>query len=166
VPNDSPAPQQPIGRGWLVSAPLVIAILSLGASIFQSWNYARSIDSAQRNVLRAESLKSCRDIIDAFFLFRLKAEDANRLQAGAPAMAGAELKAIVYRFGAYGTFLANFQDEAARRRYTELSWEMLYIADNAAKMPKDDFDKRFAKADDSFGKLNDDCVKAAQSRLL
>jgi hypothetical protein len=166
MPNDSPTPQQPIGRGWLVSAPLLIAMLSLGASIFQSWNYSRNIESAQRNVLRAESLKSCRDIIDAFFLFRLKAEEANHMQAASPAMAGAELKAVVYRFSAYGTFLANFQDEATRKRYTELSWEMLAIAENAAKVPKADFDKRFAKVDESFGKLNEDCVKAAQSRLL
>jgi hypothetical protein len=157
---------QPIGRGWLVAAPLAIAMLSLGASIFQSWNYARNIESAQRNILRAESLRTCREIIDVFFQFRLKAEEANKTQGGTHGMITAELKALVYRFGAYGTFLANFQDEPTRKRYTELSWDLLAIAENAPKVSAEEFARRFAKVDDSFGKLNEDCVKAAQSKLL
>jgi hypothetical protein len=151
---------------WLVILPLFIAVLSLGSSIFQSWNYARNIDSAQRNVLRAESLRTCRDIIDVFFQFRLKAEEANRMQeAMAPSLA-AELKAIAYKFGAFGTFLANFQDDATRTRYTELAWELLALADGAHALPTEAFAKRLATAEGHFGKLNDDCVKAAQSKLL
>ncbi len=150
---------------WLVILPLAIALLSLVSSFFQSANYARQIDSAQRNVLRAESLRTCRDIIDVFFQFRLKAEEANRLQ-GSNTMTQAELKAIVYKFGAFGTFLANFQDEPTRVRYTELSWELLAIAEGAQTFTKPEFDKRFSAADVHFGKLNEDCVKAAQSRLL
>jgi 5'-deoxynucleotidase YfbR-like HD superfamily hydrolase len=166
VPTESPTPGGLLSTRWLVAAPVIIAMLSLGASIFQSWNYARNIESAQRNILRAESLKTCRDIIDAFFQFRLKADEANQMQAGSSAMASAELKGVVYRFSAYSTFLANFQGEAARKGYTELSWEMLAIAENAAKISKEDFDKRFAKVDEQFGRLNEDCVKAAQIRLL
>jgi hypothetical protein len=153
-------------RGWLVALPLAIAALSLGSSIFQSWNYARNIDSAQRNVLRTESLRTCRDIIDEFFQFRLKAEEANTVRENAPMMMRSELKAIVYKFGAFGTFLANFQDEAARKRYTDLTWEMLAIADKATAWPHDEFARRFAGVDERFGKLNEDCVKAAQARLL
>jgi hypothetical protein len=151
---------------WLIVLPLVIAALSLVSSFFQSVNYARSIESAQRNVLRAEALKTCRDIIDVFFQFRLKAEEASHMQAGAGPMVGAEMKAIVTKFGAYGTFLANFQDDAARQRYTALSRELLAIAENARTLPADEFAKRFAKAEADFGSLNDDCVKAAQARLL
>lgn len=151
---------------WLVILPLVIAALTLVSSMFQSWNYARNIDSAQRNVLRSESLRTCRDIIDVFFQFRLRAEEANRLQEAANPQLLSEAKALVYKFGAFGTFLANFQDETTRVRYTELSWELLAIADNAAKLLAEDFAKRFALVDERFGKLNEDCVKAAQSRLL
>jgi hypothetical protein len=46
---------------------LAIAVLSLVSSFFQSWNYARNIEAVQRNVLRAESLRTYQDIIDAFF---------------------------------------------------------------------------------------------------
>jgi hypothetical protein len=151
---------------WLVIVPLVIATLTLVSSFFQSVNYARNIDSAQRNVLRAEALKTCRDIIDVFFQFRLKAEEANARRDAMGAMVPAEMRALVYRFGAYGTFLANFQDEAARVRYTELTWELNAIAEKAAALPADEFGKRFAVADERFGRLNEDCVKAAQARLL
>jgi hypothetical protein len=151
---------------WFVILPLFIAVLSLGSSIFQSLNYARSIDSAQRNVLRAESLRTCRDIIEVFFQLRLRAEEANRMQEAASATMLSEMKALAYKFGAFGTFLANFQDEAVRVRYTELAWELQAIAENAGKLGKPDFDKRFAVADERFGKLNEDCVKAAQSKLL
>ena len=156
---------------WFVILPMFIAVLSLVSSFFQSVNYARQIDSAQRNVLRSESLRTCRDIIDVFFQFRLKAEELNAMQGQAStnqsdAMLKAELKAFVYKFGAFGTFLANFQDETTRVRYTELTWELLAIAEAAQSATKDVFAKRFSAVDDKFGKLNEDCVKAAQSRLL
>jgi hypothetical protein len=164
--EETPLPSQPMSRRWFVAIPTALAVLSLCSSIFQSYNYARSIESAQRNVLRAESLRTCRDIIDVFFQFRLKAEENNKAGAGANAMAGAELKAMIYKFGAFGTFLANFQDESARKRYTELSWELLAIAEKANILSAEEFAKRFAAVDDRFGKLNEDCVKAAQARLI
>jgi hypothetical protein len=164
--EETPAPMQPLARRWYIAAPTLIAVLSLASSIFQSWNYARSIESAQRNVLRTESLRTCREIIDVFFQFRLKAEEANKSDGSGAAMTMAELKALTYKFGAIGTFLANFQDETARKRYTELSWELLAIADRAISLPKDEFETRFAAVDERFAKLNDDCVKAAQSRLI
>jgi hypothetical protein len=131
-----------------------------------NWLVVIPLDSAQRNVLRAEALKTCRDIIDVFFQFRLKAEEASRMQAAANPMTGAEMKALASRFGAYGTFLANFQDEDARYRYTVLARELSSIAEAAGGMAIGDFTPRFAKAEEAFGKLNDDCAKAAQSRLL
>jgi hypothetical protein len=151
---------------WLIILPLVIAGLTLVSQSFQSINYARNIDSAQRNVLRAEALKTCRDIIDVFFQFRLKAEEASHLQAGAGPMIGAEMKALASKFGAYGTFLANFQGEDVRYRYTMLARELAAIAEAAGGMAIGAFTTRFAKAEEAFGALNEDCVKAAQSRLL
>jgi hypothetical protein len=165
MPTESPVPIQPLAKRWFVAAPTLIAILSLGSSIFQSFNYARNIESAQRNVLRAESLRTCREIIDVFFQFRLRAEEANKAGASGAAMT-AELKAMSYKFGAFGTFLANFQDDVARKRYSELSWELLAIAEKAPVLPSDDFAKRFGAVDERFGKLNEDCVKAAQARLI
>jgi hypothetical protein len=140
---------------------LVIAVLSLVSSFFQSWNYARNIEAVQRNVLRAESLRTCRDIIDAFFQFRLKADEANASRT--PSM---ELKPLVYKFGALATHLANFREEAVRERYTQLNWEMLAVAEKAATTTPAEYQAHFAKLDAAFTALNDDCAKAAQRQLL
>jgi hypothetical protein len=158
------------GRNWLVILPLGIAMLSLVSSIFQSWNYARNIESAQRNILRTESLRTCRDIIEVFFSFRLKAEEANRRAVDGGAanqdMMTVELKALVYKFGALGTFLANFREDEARGAYSALTWELLAVAEKSAQVSANEFAKLFGAVDTRFDAFNQDCVKAAQSRLL
>jgi hypothetical protein len=138
---------------------LLIASLSLAASISQSYNYRRNIESVQQNVLRAENLKTCRDIIEVFFAFRLKAEEANAARSAAGRL---ELKSLVYRFGALGTYLANFTPNGLRERYSALSWQLNAIAESAATMSAADFTQKFSEADTAFGTLNEDCVKAAQ----
>jgi hypothetical protein len=160
-------------RSWLMWFPLGIAALSLVSSIFQSVNYSRQIESAQRNVLRVENLKTCKEVIEVFFQFRLKAEEANRLAVvsretgkSADDATAIELKSLVYKFGALSTFLANFRDEDTRYRYTQLSWELLSVGEKAPKVSAEEFAKTFAVLDKNFDAFNQDCVKSAQSRLL
>lgn len=160
----SPSTEMRSGTSRLAMVSVVIALFSLGASMFQSVNYLRSIDNMQRNILRTESLRTCRDLIDTFFRFRLKAEATNA--AGAAAMEGVELRAIAYQFGALGTFLANFHADAARQRYTAMSWHLNMMANKIGGMPKDELEKLFAEADRQFGAINEDCVKAATGHLL
>ena len=148
----------------LAAVSVVIALLSLGASLLQNLNYARGIDSVQRNVLRTESLRTCKEMIDIFFRFRLKAETAN--MAGPSPMASVELKGLAYQFGALGTFLANFRADLARERYTALTWQLNRIAEEASKLPPPEFAKLFDEADKQFGTINEDCVKAATGHLL
>ncbi len=88
VSTESLTPGGLLSTRWLVAAPVIIAILSLGTSIFQSWNYGSNIAIAQRNMRQAESLRTCRDLIDAFFAFRLTLEDANHMKACMSGMAG------------------------------------------------------------------------------
>lgn len=147
---------------------LLIASLSLISSISQSYNYRRNIEAVQQNVLRAENLKTCRDIIEVFFAFRLKAEEINarhhdgRMEDISRAEARRELKSLVYRFGALGTFLANFTPDKARERYTRLSWDLNALAEGAMTMPAEDFARRFGEADKTFATLNEDCSRSAQ----
>ncbi len=146
----------------LLSLPtlsLLIASLSLISSISQSFNYRRNIETVQQNVLRAENLKTCREIIDVFFAFRLKAEEAQARHVAEPAR---ELKVFVYRFGALGTYLANFTPETARERYTALTWKLNEIAEKAGAWSPAEFDAKFAAADKAFGTLNEDCAHLAQ----
>jgi hypothetical protein len=152
----------------LLSLPtlsLLIASLSLISSISQSYNYRKNIESVQQNVLRAENLKTCRDIIDIFFAFRLRAEEANAhapLEKPAAETARRDLKSLVYRFGALGTYLANFSPESARERYSALSWSLNAIAEQAGTLNAAEFSAQFAAADKAFGTLNEDCAHSAQ----
>jgi len=143
---------------------LVVALCSVLTSAYQSWNYSRSIDSVQRNVLRAENLRTCRDIIDVFFQFRLKAEDANARLADASRPT--DLRTLAYHFGALSTFLANFREDDVRGLYAKLSWDMLRVAKEAETLSPDEFASLFASIDETFTTLNDDCAKSAQRRLL
>ncbi|MBN8534899.1 MAG: hypothetical protein J0L51_12530 [Rhizobiales bacterium] len=145
---------------------LLIASLSLMASISQSYNYRRNIESVQQNVLRAENLKTCREIIEVFFAFRLRAEEANargrEVAADLQASTRRELKSLVYRFGAIGTHLANFAPDAARERYSRLSWMLNDVAEKAMGLSLAEFDTRFSEIDTAFATLNEDCVKATK----
>jgi hypothetical protein len=165
--------ETPLRRARFFPAGLSLPVLSLGiaslsllATISQSYNYRRNIESVQQNVLRAESLRTCREIIEVFFAFRLKAEEANARGSGWSAEQQAtmqrELKGLVYRFGAIGTHLANFAPDAARERYSRLSWMLNDIAEKAVGLPSADFDMRFAEIDRAFSGLNEDCVKATR----
>ena len=140
---------------------LIVAALSLASSISQSFNYARNIEAAQQNVLRVENLKSCREIIEVFFAFRLRAEEAHAARVPGDAAARREMKRLVYRFGAIGTYIANFAPEAMRERYTAMSWQLDALIDKALAVDPA-FEAEFAKADTAFGTLNEDCAKAAQ----
>jgi hypothetical protein len=155
-----------LSRFSLPIVSLVIASLSLIASISQSYNYRKNIESVQQNVLRTENLKTCRDIIEVFFAFRLKAEEANaraaRLTDEARADLRREMKSAVYRFGALGTYLANFTPDRSRERYSQLSWQLNALAENAATLPPAEFETKFAEADKLFATLNEDCVRSAQ----
>ncbi len=154
----------PSAGNRLAVVSMVIAVLSLGASLLQNLNYARSIDSVQRNILRTESLRTCKELIEIFFRFRLKAETAN--MAGSDGMAAVELRALVYQFGALGTFLANFRVEVARERYSALTWQLNRIANEATTLSQPEFAKLFGEADKQFTTINEDCVKAATGHLL
>jgi hypothetical protein len=72
----------------------------------------------------------------------------------------------VFKFGALGTFLANFRDDRVRERYTQLSWKLLAIARETYKAPRADFDKAYAEADTLFGEINEDCAKTARLSFL
>ena len=176
--DDQSAPRPP-SRGLLpalLSLPtlsLLIASLSLISSLSQSYNYRKNIESVQQNVLRAENLKTCRDIIEVFFAIRLRAEEANTQAANARAVSSAagaaaadtarrDIKSLVYRFGALGTYLANFTPATARERYSALSWSLNEIAEKGASLPAKEFEAKFAAADMAFGTLNEDCAKSAQ----
>ena len=140
--------------------PMFIATISVAASFYSVWLFARSVEVMQSNVDRGEIMRACKDVIDNYFQIKMKAET---IAAGGPAAAAAASEAVtsVAKFGALGTYLANFNSEAARVRYTQLSHELARIVVAARTTPRQDIDKLFDPAEKLFATLNDDCVRTA-----
>jgi hypothetical protein len=168
--------QSPFQRVVITYFPMFIAALSLCTSIYNGYLNSRFIDLIQNNTARVESLRTCKEIIDAYFQVKFRvgeiSSDAERASsgggAGGASAATAQLEAAnaVNRFSALGTYLANLRDDATRERYTRLSQELEKIAGQAAHTPRNGLDKLFETADGLFGAMNDDCVRAAKNTSI
>jgi hypothetical protein len=149
---------------------IVLAILSVCAALYQNYIQTKYVDAIQRNVSRAEYNRACRDLIEAYFQVKLRVGlllSERTGSAGAmPEMFEIEAANAVSRIGAFGTHLANFQDEDIRYRYTQLTQELQRIVLSAREAAERDLNKLFAKADELFAGLNEDCVKTAKAAPL
>ncbi len=162
-------------RSWLLSIfPMFIATLSLATSIYNGYLNNRFVDLIQNNVARIEYMKTCKEIIDAYFVIKVRAQvlsaNGERLRAGNPDAAGGtgdqrEAALAIARFGALGTYLANLRDEDTRYRYTQLTGLVQGSIEAAPRTPEANLGKLFEAADSVFGNLNDDCVKSAKAQL-
>lgn len=149
-----------------------VAALSLATSMYQGYLNTRFVEVVQSNVARAETARTCKDLIDAFFQFKFKTGQLvmvaeRERNPMAPAVLGAEAEArnSVNRFAALGTYLANFQGEEKRRQYTMLSRELERVVSAAGSTAPGDAEKLYGKADEMFGAMNDDCVRSASARF-
>jgi hypothetical protein len=145
-----------------------LAMLSVCAALYQNYIQTRYVEAIQRNVSRAEYNRACRDIIEAYFQVKLRVGLllSDRAGGAMPAMFEIEAANAVSRIGAFGTYLANFQNEDIRYRYTQLTSELQRIVLTARDSAERDLEKLFAKADALFAALNDDCVKTAKAAPL
>jgi len=159
-------------RSILISYfPMFIATLSLVTSIYNGYLNNLFVDLIQRNVGRAEYMRTCKDVIDAYFQVKFRASVVSRNRDNASgggamtssAMTSEQIEAAhaVARLGALGTYLANLRDESVRVRYTELSMAVDKAVTEARQTPPDALDKLFEPADRIFATLNADCVKSA-----
>jgi hypothetical protein len=158
--------------------PMFIAALSLCTSIYNGYLNNKFVDLIQNNTARVESLRTCKEIIDAYFQVKFRtgvisgiAERAGTSEAAAAGTAAASTAQIeaanaVNKFAALGTYLANLRDDATRERYTRLSQELEKIMAQAARTPRGDLDKLFENADRMFETMNDDCVRAAKNTSI
>jgi hypothetical protein len=150
--------------------PMFIATLSLITSIYNGYLNNKFVDIIQRNITRTEYLKTCKEIIDAYFQVKFHAalvsENAARERASGArqptSMALIDAGNVVNKFAALGTYLANLRDDPTREQYTHLSRELDKIVRDAINTPSGDLDKRFEAADQMFADMNNDCVKIAK----
>jgi hypothetical protein len=169
-------------RSILISYfPMFIATLSLVTSIYNGYLNNLFVDLIQRNVGRAEYMRTCKDVIDAYFQVKFRASVLSRNRDNASAgsaktssemtsgaMTSEQIDAAnaVARLGALGTYLANLRDESVRVRYTELSMAVDKAVNDARQTPPAALDKLFEPADRIFATLNADCVKSALDQRM
>lgn len=158
----------------LAAFSILLATMSLAAAFYQNYIYTQLIDVVQRNVTRAEYIRTCKEVIDAYFQTKLKAgmiaRTAERERPpnanGTASMLELDAANAVSRFAALGTYLANFQNEDKRVEYTQLSWTLEKILVAAPNTPSGEVSKLFEPADKLFATMNDDCVRTAKSAPL
>jgi hypothetical protein len=155
----------------LAFVSLFVAALSLTAAFYQNYIQTKYVEAIQRNVSRAEYNRACRDVIEAYFQVKLKvglilSERAGSAAGMQDAMFAIEAANAVSRIGAFGTYLANYQNEDVRYRYTQLTWELQRIVLNARQSGEREIDKLFAKVDALFAQMNEDCAKTAKAAPL
>jgi hypothetical protein len=145
--------------------PMFIAALSLVTSIYNGYLNNRFVDLVQNNISRVEYLRTCKEIIDAYFQVKFRSgllKDSG--DHGAAAADQTEAANAVNKFAALGTYLANLRDDdAVRKRYTELSMTLKRIANDARQPTSPDLDALFEPADGLFAEMNDDCVKSVKA---
>jgi hypothetical protein len=147
---------------------LLVALVTVSAALYQNYIYTKQLEAIQRNVVRSEFIRACRDVIEAYFQTKLRVGlilGQGSATGGGPVKGQHEIEAAnaVSRLGAIGTYLANFQNEDIRFRYTMLTRELSRIVLAASHSSETDVDKLFAKADELFTGMNDDCVKLAKA---
>jgi hypothetical protein len=141
---------------------MFIATLSLITSVYNGYLNNKFVEIIQRNLGRAEAMRTCKEIIDAYFQvkFRVGLVSDNGARAGGSTEVDAAN--AVNKVAALGTYLANFSDDGTRERYTHLTWELEKIVKEAPRTQPGDLAKLFEPADRMFSDLNSDCVRTAQ----
>ena len=116
----------------LIYFPMFIATLSLVTSIYNGYLNSKFVDFIQRNAGRTEYLRTCKEIIDAYFQAKVRIGAVNGAGDKASASAQTEAANAVAKFGALGTYLANLRDETTRQRYTQLTDDLEKLVGDAA----------------------------------
>jgi hypothetical protein len=150
----------------VVYFPMFIATLSLVTSIYNGFLNSKFVDLVQNNITRVEYMKTCKEIIDAYFQVKFHAGlIANATPPAVNTSAQADAVNAVNKFAALATYLANLRNENVRQRYTDLSRALDKIVADARQTPAGGLDRAFEPADRLFAEMNDDCVKSAKAAL-
>ena len=151
---------------------MFIATLSLCTAIFNGYLNMKFVDLIQRNTGRVEYMRTCKEIIDAYFQVKFRAGVINAnatpaVEAKTSAMSRDDMDGMnaVNKFAALGTYLANLRDDSIRMQYSELTTELEKVMIGAKRVTPAEFTGLFAKADRMFAGLNDDCVKSAKDAI-
>jgi hypothetical protein len=154
-------PESKLRSAVIIYFPMFIAALSLITSMYNGYLNNRFVELMQANIGRVEYLRTCRDIIDAYFQVKFLTEQIGVEPQSSPGGERVDAMSAVNKFAALGTYLANLRDEDIRREYTQLTHELEAAVSRAA--PSGNRQKLFEASDAMFARLNDDCIRSAQA---
>ena len=158
-------PAKQTTRFSITHLSLLIALASFGEAAFQGYLNSRNIEIVQRDIARREQIRACKEAIESFFDTKLRIMRlVSQMKAGAPADSF-DASMSVSRFGAIGTYLANFQGEDARYKYTLLTRELQKLVDAASAGGANPDDAFFKTANEKFDAMNADCIQSAKLNL-
>src|SRR5262245_26453500 len=143
--------------------PMFIAALSLLTSIYNGYLNNRFVDLIENNIARVEYMKTCKEIIEAYFQVKAKAGALSALGAAAASRDEAGATEAIARFGALATYLANLRDERIREGYTRLTLALDKIVGDARQTARETLPKLLEPVDRDFAALNEDCVRSAKA---
>jgi len=148
--------------------PMFIATLSLLTSVYNGYLNAKFVDFIQRNTSRTEYMRTCKEIIDAYFQVKVRigAVNAAGERPGASSPAQTEAAHAVAKFSALGTYLANLRDETVRESYTQLSMNLEKLSIDAKSLSIAELNKQYDTPDRLFTEMNADCIKSAKELPL
>src|SRR5262245_10297785 len=106
------ASQGRLHRAVMTYFPMFIATLSLATSLFNGYLNNKFAAIIQHNVERVENLKTCKEIIDAYFQVKFRVgvlNDRSQRDNSGPGGGTERIEAsnAINRFAALGTYLAN-----------------------------------------------------------
>ena len=160
--------QSKVRTALITYFPMFIAALSLVTAMYNGYLNSKFLDFIQRNVSHAESLRTCKEILEAHAQVQFRAkvlsqtgERARKGEAADLTAARNDADLAFIKYVSLATYLANL-NPAARERYTQLSIELEKILDDAPQIAIADLNKRFEKTDEMFTRMNDDCVGMAK----
>ena len=61
-----------MARVNIAHVSIVIAVLSLGAAMYQGWINSRNLEVVTRDIGRREHLRACKEVIEAYFEAKLR----------------------------------------------------------------------------------------------
>jgi len=148
--------------------PMFIATLSLLTSVYNGYLNAKFVDFIQRNTSRTEYMRTCKEIIDAYFQVKMIVGVVNAAgeRPGASPATAMEAAHAVAKFSALGTYLANLRDETVRAGYTQLSINLEKLSIDARSLSIAELNRRYEAPDRSFTEMNADCIKSAKELPL
>ena len=143
--------------------PMFIATLSLLTSIYNGYLNSKFVDVIQNNVGRIEYMRTCKEVLDAYFQLKFKAGQLQQSGISSPSSAIADGGLAVAKFGALSTYLVNLRDETVRDSYTQFTRKLERTITAAPALSAEQFKTEIAALDQSFTTLNNDCVTFSKS---